>query len=278
MNNFAVFILSHGRADNVRTIQALKKSEYNGKIYIIIDNEDKTQHEYLSAFDNVIIFNKLDISKRYDQGDNFDNRKSIFYARNASYEIAKELKLKYFLQLDDDYNLFEHRFIKNGKLMTKNVKNINLIFELMINFLEETGCKTIAFAQGGDFIGGRNNANFKKGILRKAMNTFFCKTDNPINFVGRINEDVNTYTYRGSQGDLFFTVTAVNITQAQTQKNKGGMTDLYLDSGTYVKSFYSIMWMPSAVKIGIIGHNNLRLHHKINWDACTPKILREEWS
>ena len=38
MNNFAVFILTHGRADNVKTHDSLKRCGYTGKIYILIDN------------------------------------------------------------------------------------------------------------------------------------------------------------------------------------------------------------------------------------------------
>ena len=33
-NNFAVFILTHGRPDNVKTLQTLKKCGYTGAIYL----------------------------------------------------------------------------------------------------------------------------------------------------------------------------------------------------------------------------------------------------
>jgi hypothetical protein len=107
------------------------------------------------------------------------------------------------------------------------------------------------------------------------MNTFICSTDRPFQFFGRINEDVNTYTNLGNRGGLFFTVINVAIIQKQTQSNSGGMTDLYLDSGTYVKSFYSVMYTPSAVKIADMGHTHRRLHHKINWSSAVPVILSE---
>ncbi len=32
-----------------------------------------------------------------------------------------------------------------------------------------------------------------------------------------------------------------------TQQTTGGMTEAYQENGTYVKSFYSVMHMPSAV-------------------------------
>ena len=59
-NDFAVFILTHGRADNVVTVPAIKKAGYTGKIYFIIDDEDEQAEEYKKNFgaDRVIIFDK----------------------------------------------------------------------------------------------------------------------------------------------------------------------------------------------------------------------------
>ena len=79
--------------------------------------------------------------------------------------------------------------------------------------------------------------------------------------MGRVNEDVNTYTCLAAKGDLFLTVPNVAINQVQTQKGKGGMSEMYLDSGTYVKSFYSVMYSPSSVSIGEMGHKHRRIHH-----------------
>ena len=242
-DDFAVFILSHGRADKIKTLHSLEKGNYTGKTFIVIDNEDETAEEYYKLYgERVVMFDKLEIAKKFDTGDNFNERRTIVYARNACFDIAKKLGLKYFLELDDDYTSFQFRNIKGDKLMVIECRQLDRLFERMIDFLEESNAITVAFAQGGDFIGGANSGTFKKKLLRKAMNTFFCKTENRFNFLGRINEDVNTYTSLGSKGKLLLTVTDVCITQMQTQKNGGGMTDVYLDSGTYLKSFYSVMY------------------------------------
>ena len=280
-DDFAVFILTHGRPINVITLKTLKKCGYTGKYYIIIDNEDETGNEYRKLYgDKVIQFDKLAISKTFDTMDNFNERRTIVYARNACFKIAKDLGLKYFLELDDDYTSFEYRFInenKKNRLDVKKVTDINSVFNFMIEFLDNTNADVVCFAQGGDFIGGLSGGKFNKKVLRKTMNSFFCKTDKQFNFIGRINEDVNTYTYFGSIGWLGLSITDCSLVQKRTQKNKGGMSDVYLDSGTYLKSFYSVMGMPSAVKITLMGDSHLRLHHNINWECCVPKILDEKW-
>lgn len=278
-SNFAVFILTHGRPDNVITYDTLKSMGYKGKVYLVIDNEDKKAEEYYEKFgkDNVIMFDKLKISKEFDTVDNCEERRTVVYARNACFNIAEELGIEYFLELDDDYDQFRGRIQEKDKLTSFKIKDINKLFEQMITFLEKSGALTVAFAQGGDFIGGTGSKVWKEKISRKAMNTFFCKTSRRFDFIGRINEDVNTYTTRGIKGDLMFTIADIMMNQLETQSNAGGMTDVYLDSGTYVKSFFTIIVAPSCTKISTMGNKYKRIHHKINWERCTPKILNEKW-
>lgn len=45
-DDFAVFILTHGRADNVVTMKTLRKHGYAGRWYMIIDDEDPTADAY----------------------------------------------------------------------------------------------------------------------------------------------------------------------------------------------------------------------------------------
>lgn len=56
-NDFAVFILTHGRADNVVTVPAIKKAGYTGKIYFIIDDED----EQAATIDYLAMMADIDI-------------------------------------------------------------------------------------------------------------------------------------------------------------------------------------------------------------------------
>lgn len=278
--DFAILILSHGRPDNIKTLKTLEKSNYTGKYYIVIDNEDKKADEYYNLYgDKVIMFDKQAISDnpKYDKFDNNDNKKVIFFARNASMEIAKDLGLKYYMQFDDDYTKFEFRHESEGKLKhSKNINDLDRIIEEMINLLDKTKALSVCMAQGGDFIGGLTSTVWKKGLSRKAMNSFLINTERMFEFHGRINEDVNTYTMLGNKGELFFTIADIVLEQARTQANEGGMTEMYLDSGTYVKSFYSVICSPQAVRIGKMGVSSMRMHHKINWNYCTPKIISEK--
>ena len=147
----------------------------------------------------------------------------------------------------------------------------------MLNYYRKINVKTLCIAQGGDFIGGEGSAVFKKKLSRKAMNFFICSTKRKFDFIGRINEDVNNYVRYGTLGDLFLTICDLRLQQKDTQQNEGGLTDFYLDTGTYVKSFYTVIFNPSCAKVTTMGVTNRRLHHKINWNNTTPKIISQQY-
>lgn len=277
-DDFAVFILTHGRPDTIHTLDTLKRGNYTGKWYLVIDNEDKQAERYYEKYgrERVIMFDKLAISKTFDTADLSKERRAIVYARNACFQIAKDIGLKYFVEFDDDYTSFGFRYPKEGKLVQKSCDNLDDVFELMLDFLIDSDALTVCMSKGGDHMGGLTG-RWKKSLLRKAMNSFFCRTDRPFQFLGRVNEDVNTYTLLGSQGQLMFTVTDLMLNQLQTQSNAGGMTDLYLDGGTYLKSFYTVLFMPSAVTVEPMGTSHKRLHHKVDWKHCVPLIMDERY-
>jgi hypothetical protein len=280
-HNYAVFILTHGRPDKVMTYHTLRKSGYTGKIYLICDDEDKTLNEYKEQYkDQVIVFSKQDYQDSFDIMDNFEGNKVIVYARNACYDIARVLGLDYFFEYEDDYPGFYHRFVDGKTLRAEKVKNMNKVCDAFIECLENTKATTIAMAQGGDFIGGAesfDNVQYK----RKAMNSFVFKVNqDPADdciFIGRMNDDVNTYLTQGKIGKLFCQIANVMLVQLQTQSSSGGNTEAYKAMGTYVKSFYSVIAAPSCCKVSMLITTHPRIHHKIDWNKAVPKIINERY-
>lgn len=282
--DFAVLILTHGRSNSVVTYNTLRRQGYTGRIVLMVDDEDSQIDAYRKKFgDQVVVFSKQAAIDMTDSGDNFGKRNSVVYARNYTFTVAKELGLKYFLELDDDYTQFRYTFDNDRNYITRNIeiKSLDGVIEAMLNFFIESGATTIAMSQGGDFIGGEKSTFSKlerKGkFSRKVMNSFFCDVEKPFKFMGRINEDVNLYAENGRRGELFITVPRIRLEQKQTQANDGGLTDIYLDLGTYVKSFYSVMYAPSCVKIAEMGVTARRLHHRLSWKNTCPLIIPEEY-
>lgn len=279
IKDFVAIIMSNGRPENVYTYNTLKKQGYTGDIIVLIDDEDTELDNYKGKFkEELQIFNKNDIEKRLDTYDNFENKKCIVYSRNACFDVAEKLGYKYFIELDDDYTRFQFMFDKDFNFTNKRKKinNLNNIFAYMLDFFKNTNLVSLAMAQGGDFIGGKECNVWSSKFSRKSMNSMIHSTERKITYNGRINEDVNTYTKLGGIGFLFHTIKYIALIQKPTQKQKGGMTDIYLDSGTYVKSFYTIIANPSCSFVTCMGKKK-RLHHNIKWNNAVPQIIDEKY-
>ena len=280
--DFSIFILTHGRPTNIKTMATLQKAGYTGNLYLVVDDEDKTLDKYIANFgkDKVVVFNKKQMADQVDEGNNFDERRTITHARNACFQIAKDKGLKYFMELDDDYISFEYRYVSKcgQKLNVHRITNLDTILCLYLDFYRATGFSSIAFAQGGDFIGGvENRYATKKPLIRKCMNSFICSTDRPFQFIGAMNEDVNTYVTLGSRGVLFGTIPMISLVQTATQSQKSGITDMYLRYGTYCKASTTVMMHPSGVRVSMMNSSNPRIHHTIKWINTTPQIIDEKY-
>lgn len=275
IDNFVAFILTHGRADNVMTYKTARKAGYTGRIVLVLDDEDEQLEQYFAIYgkENCYVFNKqkyIDTCDAIQKGDH----RCILYARNACFDIAQELGYKYFIELDDDYYEFSWKFDERGRFKQRHILNLNFVWRMMLEYFISCPFTSLAMAQCGDFIGGKDNQLAKTiGTKRKAMNSFICSTDRRFEFKGRYNDDVNTYTRLSQQGYIFLTLVQVVINQEQSQKNEGGMTEVYKADGTYSKSFSSVVVCPSAVKLAMMGGLNRRIHHNVDWKYVAPKII-----
>lgn len=278
-NNFAVFIMVHGRPDKMWTYHRLRKQGYTGKIFCVADDLDKTLPDYKKVYGKeLLVFDKNKAAAKMDAGDNTGDLRSTLFSANTIFKLAKERNIKNFFIMCDDYSRFDFSFKKDREYNTahKPIKNLDNVFKCMVDFYESTNMKTLAMAQDGDFIGGTNSGVWMKQLKRKAMNSFLCSTERPFKFLGRLNEDVTTYVNLGMRGDLFFTTALLRLHQKASQQEKGGLTDLYLEYGTYVKSFMSVMYNPACVKIREMGTFK-RIHHHISWNNAVPVILNEKY-
>lgn len=279
-SDFVAFILSHNRADNVTTYKTLRSQGYTGAIKILVDDEDEQLEAYKRRFgDEVFVFCKKEAAKDCDLGDNFPYCGTPLYARNQCHKIAKRLGFRFFIELDDGYKYFTFKFSADlAFLGYKKCENLDAEFSALVDFLEGARLDCVCMAQEGDFIGGSNGKfGLKVFLSRKIMNTFVCDVEKPFKFYGRFNDDVNAYLVGNMRGKRFCTTNLSAVYQEKTQRAKGGLTESYKQYGTYVKSFYSVMFMPSAVVVKDMGNTKRRCHHKINYNACCPKLLREDW-
>lgn len=276
-DDFAVFIPTHGRPEKQLTLELLKKEGYDGKWYLVLDNEDETKGEYEKRYgtENIIVFDKTEWMEKVDSMDNFHEHRASVYARNFIFQAARERGIKNFLMVDDDSTAISYRYEKDGRLLTKHFNGkINKIFQYMVKFAEDSQAAAVSFGMVQYLMGGVNSSNLKKGLIRKSLNSFFCSVDRPIEFFGSICEDVAAYTTYGSRGRLFFSFIPITLQPVKTMTIESGMTEVYREKGEYIKFFYPIISSPSSVEIA---YKNGNAYHKIKMDLCVPKIISEKY-
>ena len=276
---FACIVLTHGRADRVFTHNTLRKSGYTGDIFLLCDSDDAQLDHYKTNFgeDKVWIFDKRDMIGKIDRMDNLDNMACVVYARNAVYEIARSKGLTHICVLDDDYQAIEQRIESDGSYRSSRIKNFDKVAAAYLDFLKSADLDCVCFAQGGDYIGGGQNTKVRNGFKtsRKMMNLYFFDLAKPIDFMRTINEDLTASIVAGRVGKKILTSYMNSIVQKETQSNAGGLTEIYLQLGTYTKSFYSVIACPDCVKVSSMGDTHTRIHHRVDWKYAVPKIIRQ---
>lgn len=152
MDDFAVFIVTHGRADRVYTSTSLRKCGYSGKIYYIIDDEDDQGEAYREKYgDSVVEFCKKDVAEWTDTMSPSKKRNAVVFARNKCWDIASSIGVTHFCVMDDDYKYFGIRFAEDGKLKERRITNLDVIFRAFCGFLDESNAIAVCMAQGGDY-------------------------------------------------------------------------------------------------------------------------------
>lgn len=286
---FCIFFFAYGRPELLResSWKSLDDFGSNAPRYLICSDDDKRLQDYKDMFgeERVLVFNKQEAEKTFDVGDNFQNMyKSVCFARNMMFEMAKRVGHRYFLVHDDDVVTYAIRHEEDG-LLRRDTRipyglfdNICEAYFRMLDSAPWLYCT--AMSQGGDYIGGKESKLWKEQHRWKAMNGTFHDVEKPYTCPGRINEDVNAYCCNGMRGKLFLTLAGVMLDQIPTQKAEGGMTEIYRSNGTWLKSMYSVMLCPSFISINTMGNfsETRRIHHRIEWKHAVPKVLSNKYA
>lgn len=286
-DDFAIYVISNKRPNDVVTVRdAFEKSNVRLPWYIVLDDQDPTIDQYRERFgdDRLVIFPKQETIDGMDMGDNFQMSGSVV-PRKAIWDIARQQGNRYFLVLDDDYRYFDWKFDSDGVPVFGRyeiIKNLDDVILTLLDYYKKLPPEivTLSILQMGELMGGYENTMMRSfRVKRKAMNFFLCDLERPFDFPGRLNEDVNAYTEVQRRGKAMMMLNHVGLWQKPTQKTAGGMTETYLQQGTYTKSMYSVMRCPTAVQVSVLqAHNgNMRVHHKVNYKKCAPEIIPERY-
>ena len=302
-NDYLILILAYGRPEFLKTHtwKLLDDLNSHARKVVVLSDDDKKLPEYKKLFDedSIYVFNKIEAEKKYDidlidcYWGKTQSRKAPIWARNAQFDIARELGYRWFIVLDDDYVdvVMREKMFKRGSdepFFPRIRKEIYSLPDAHGSAFDECCLKyfkildsapwlyTVAFSQIGDFIGGVGSIMARLSYRWKAMNAFFCDTEKVFRFFGHINEDVNAYVLNGKIGRMSLTLANPSLDQTPTQQVAGGLTELYLQLGTYIKSLTSAVACPSSVSVSCMGVTSPRVHHYVDWTFTCPSVVDEK--
>lgn len=203
--DFACIVISHGRPE-CSTVKVLRECGYTGKIYIVVDDEDKTLPDYIERYGaDVHVFHK---EENFDTGDLGGSMACGVFARNQCLKVAEKNNLTYYLELDDDLESLTYRYNDDGHLRGIKAKGIDRLFEGMCIYFDEAPVQCLGFGNAVDYIGGV--PTFESGKAnRTVMNSFFLRTSNKIYWRSRNSDDIITVVDEGQKGHAGFRFTPV---------------------------------------------------------------------
>ena len=266
--------MSKGRPQ-CKTAKLLKKLKYPGEWFIVCGDNDETIPEYQQNYgvDKVLIF---DWKKYFNKCDFMDNTKSLsgaIPARNAIKDIAKKRGENRHWQWDDDYTGFRWFDCKEFRWRSLEGEELQEKLQDIANFGEMVRANNIGFDLATVCANGVEGVRFILQMGQRVFNFHNLPTNDNlwIKWRGRMNDDLLNSIWAKNHGRLVFSLKNPLGAMAQTQKESGGLTDIYKEQGTVVKTAYGVLGHPKAVKL-IIWRG--RYHHRVDWQLISPKIVR----
>lgn len=250
--DFAVFIISHGRAETLTTYDVLRKSGYTGKIYVVIDDLDNQRHEYEKrfGFDTILVFAKKKYALEHtDCGLCEPLLKFAVFARNAVEDFATQLGLDCFSVWDDDIEKIRHRYISGESLLSKDVIDLDNVFLIYLQFMLHGNITTLGFAQCVLYMGGiQSFLNWKTTYRRQCLGVMIRNAKKKVKWGLNLYEDVTTPQTNCMDGNVWLTLTEIqydtpNIGLGITS---GGNSDVYRTLNPYVQTFFPILSRPDC--------------------------------
>lgn len=278
MINYAVFIITHGRPDNQKTLETLMRLKFTGSWYLVLDNLDETIDAYINNYgkEHIIIFDKPKYLYSTDCGLHKPFPKFAVFARNAVEDIAVELGLDYFMVFDDDITNFRARFIEDGSLKSIPLYNcIDDAFMACINFMQSTNIHCTGFGFCNVYRSGIRGLFNETPRIRLCAGAFIRDTKVKVNWRLNMVEDLITSLDHNRVGDVWLQLLPVQIDVLISEGVvEGGNSDAYNKFDNFTMNFLPTIVYPDC---------NFVKYRKNKWitalDACKsmPKIISHKY-
>lgn len=252
-DDFAVFILTHGRPNKQLTLNTLLSGGYTGRYYLVLDDTDPTIQEYVDNYgpEHIYVFDKNHYINTSEVGTNCPSYKCILYAKNAAEDIAVSLNLKAFVIADDDIHTFRFRYPENDLLRSQPIRGtMDSIIEAYVDFLLSTDSAALGFGPTLCYFAGASIfENDRVQTLRIPYNFTFRNVSQKVEWVSSYGEDVITDMVMSKVGQKWMVLPFVQFDcVAPGSGASGGMAETYKSHSQFKLVMYDFMYLPASIK------------------------------
>lgn len=274
-DDFAIFILTHGRPNNQRTLETIRREGYTGKVYLVVDDLDKTFGEYKHLYDNVIVFDKMKYVDKTDCGLSEPKINFAVFARNAIEDIAKDMGYKFFGMFDDDLERLRFRYEEDNHLMSVEISDLDSVIDAVIEYMEDCNIATTSFAPVPVFIGGLTRLrqrNLDNGKLRECFNVVFRNSSFDVTWGLNMHEDRITSMMCGRKGQIWQMLLFIQMDLGELfGKEEGGNSSVYREMDKFQQVFFPTLVFPDSIYVSY--YNNHFTPRVIGEDNICNKIV-----
>ncbi|OIN55863.1 GREB1-related protein [Arsenicibacter rosenii] len=271
-----IYIISKGRP-HCTTAKTLTKIGYTGEWFIVCGTNDDKLEEYRKEWkDRVLVFDWAQEVAGSDLLDNFGVEtmgSGAVPVRNATRRISEQRGELRHWQFDDDYNAFYTIIQLDGK--PKHIKLLGVDLEkrlrLISDFAHKANLPNVGFAVSAET---RPDKVFE--FTRRVFNAHNMSSEPSLftRWRGRMNDDLINAIETWRKGRFEMSFKFMYMSMKDTQSENGGNTEIYKAHGTVRKTAYAVLIEPKAVKL-VVKYG--RYHHKVSWQAITPKLISEKY-
>ena len=273
-NDFAIFILTHGRPDTQLTLKTLLACGYTGRWYLVLDDQDDTIQKYIDNFgaDRIIVFNKNHYINSCETIAVPPKDKCILYAKVAAEEIAKSLNLTSFVLADDDIYKFRFRYVDGNKLRSKAIRsNMDKIIGAYNDFILSAPITAISPLYTTMYISGIKMYSQEHIQHYRIPYIFvFRNSQYPVNWIADYGEDTLTAIQENKCGNCMLGLPFIQEdSTAPDKRSSGGMSETY-NSDTFKLIMRCVVAEPSIVTPQFY---NGKFVPRLNRSISFPKII-----
>lgn len=277
--NFAVFILSHKRADRVETYDTLRKGGYSGKIYVVVDNQDPMLERYQERFlDDVLVFDKQTYIDSSETLETTRMKSSAVYARNAIEQYAKDFELDVFGMFDDDVVNMRYRWVEEETVRSLSVRGgLDSVFEYYGQYMLDTDIACTSFPFTMFYVSGVHDLDKRITECRHTYQIHIRNVHKPVEWIGIINHDTISQLLTMKLGYIWWSIPHLVFDAKPMNKESGGLKEVYDALKDFDMAFLAVIACPDCCKITTSNGQRSTLQIKENKYASYPMIVSQRY-